>query len=95
MHDEIWYRNNVTKENPKGNGWTKVDGLLKMISVSEYGVWGVNSSDEIWYRKGLNEFNKIGTGWFKIEGRLKNISVGYYGLYGVNANNEIFTKAHN
>lgn len=63
-----------------------------MISVSDYGVWGVNSNDEIFYRKGLSEFNHKGTEWVKIEGLLKHISVGYYGLYGVNMNDEIFTK---
>ena len=47
-NNEIWLRNNVSLCNPKGDGWTKIDGLLKCISVSEYGVWGVNSKDEIW-----------------------------------------------
>ena len=92
-NNEILFRINVSLCNPKGDGWTKIDGLLKCISVSEYGVWGVNSKDEIFYRNGLNFFfNHKGNSWTKIEGGLKNISVGYFGLYGVNSKDEIFTK---
>ena len=82
----------MSLSNPKGDGWTKIDGLLKCISVSEYGVWGVNSKDEIFYRNGLNNFDHKGNSWTKIEGRMKNISVGYFGLYGVNSKDDIFTK---
>ena len=59
--------------NPKGDGWTKIDGLLKNKSVNDNGVWGVNSKDEIYYKKGANEFYHKGTGWIKIEGSLKHI----------------------
>ena len=46
----------MSLSNPYSDGWKKIDELLKCISVSEYGVWSVNSKDEIFYRNGLNFF---------------------------------------
>ena len=71
---------NVNEYNPTGEKWIKVDGLLKMICVCEYGVYGVNSNDEIWFREGLSIYNEIGTHWYKIDGLLKYLSVGKYGF---------------
>ncbi len=67
----------MNKYNPTGEKWIKVDGLLKMICVCEYGV---NSNDEIWFREGLSIYNEIGTHWYKIDGLLKYLSVGKYGF---------------
>ena len=43
----------MNKYNPTGGKWIKVDGLLKMIYVWEYGLYGINSNDEIFFIEGL------------------------------------------
>ena len=41
----------MNKYKPTEGKWIKVNGLLKMICVCEYGVYGVNSNDEIFSEK--------------------------------------------
>ena len=75
-NDQIYYWN--------GSNWTKVDGLLKYVSVASDGtVWGVNKHDHIYRRSG--------NGWTRIQGALKQVSVGKNGkVWGVNASNHIY-----
>ena len=49
MNDEVvWGVNSVGKIYRKeGKEWKVIEGSLKMISVGESGVWGVNSNDHI------------------------------------------------
>ena len=35
-----------------GNTWQRVSGRLKVVSVGQSGVWGVNANDDIFFRTG-------------------------------------------
>ncbi len=70
---------------PGDEGWNRMAGLLKQISVGYGGeIWGVNSSDNI-YRYNNND------SWTQISGALKNVSVGQNGVvWGTNAANNVY-----
>ncbi|KAL5254986.1 hypothetical protein ACHWQZ_G014437 [Mnemiopsis leidyi] len=65
--------------------WTKINGGLSQISVSDKDhVWGVNSGDYI--------YRRTGDSWQQVSGRLKVVSVGQSGVWGVNSNDDIFYR---
>ena len=76
--------------NINSDKWIKLQGALKQIYVSNYGVYGVNENNNIYYREGIDFYNKKGNSLVLIDSALKYISVGKYGLWGVNSNDEIW-----
>ena len=86
---KYFFREDISKLNPKGTKWTKIEGNLSYISIGYFGVWGVNSKNEIFFRSGLNKINQKGEEWIRIDGKLNKISVGKYGIFGLNENKEI------
>ena len=49
--DEVYVRVNLTKSDPKGKEWTKIDGSMKTVSVGPTGVcWAVDKKDTVWRR---------------------------------------------
>lgn len=48
----IYCRKGITWRKPQGTKWQHVGGLLKYLSVGQYGVWGVNRGGYIYFRYG-------------------------------------------
>ena len=91
--DEVYVRVNLTKSDPKGKEWTKIDGSMKTISVGPTGVlWAVDKKDTIWRRLGAKSSNPIGSKWQSVTGRLSHISVGQAGVWGISPKNEVAVK---
>jgi hypothetical protein len=42
-----YFRESIVFDNKNGKLWILIDGLLKHISIGEYGIWEVNSNNEI------------------------------------------------
>ena len=51
---KIYYRTGITWKNPKGNGWRRIGGSLRYVSVGELGAWGVDRHNRIWFRYGMS-----------------------------------------
>ena len=58
--DNIYIRN--------GNGWSRISGALKHVTVGKAGVWGVNGGRNIYYREGVTLSNPSGSSWRHIPG---------------------------
>ena len=50
------------------NGWSRVGGALKHVTVGEAGVWGVNRNRNIYFRNGVTLSNPRGSSWRGIPG---------------------------
>ncbi|KAL8584532.1 hypothetical protein ACOMHN_016852 [Nucella lapillus] len=74
--------------------WTKIDGLLRSISIGEGGMWGVNKADMVFYRKGTyHKPNSMGTGWLNIHGlKMAHVSVGKDVVWGVARNGDVYYR---
>ena len=94
VHDDIYFRNGVTDQNPSGTSWSQIAGKLKQIDSGPSGiVYGVNVYDNIYCRTGIGYGKPFGTGWKHIGGKLKYISCGVLGCWGVNSADDIFYRS--
>ena len=88
--DEVFVRVNLSKAEPRGKEWTKIDGSMKTVSVGPTGVcWAVDKKDTVWRRLGAKTTNPIGSKWQSVTGRLAHISVGQAGVWGISPKNEV------
>ncbi len=91
--NEIWCRTDVNPANPADNRWTRLEGALKWVSVSNNGViWGVNAQNQIFVRTGVSATVPQGTGWQVVAGALTQVAVSNNLVIGVNAANEIYYR---
>jgi len=91
--DEVFVRIGLSKEDPKGKEWTKIEGSMTNISVGPTGVcWAVDKAETVWRRLGAKESNVLGTKWQSVTGKLKQISVGQSGIWGVSPKNEVMYR---
>ena len=89
--DEVFLRV-LSKAEPRGKEWTKIDGSMKTVSVGPTGVcWAVDKMDTVWRRLGAKSSNPIGSKWQSVTGRLSHISVGQAGVWGISPKNEVTT----
>ena len=91
--DEVFVRVNLSKAEPRGKEWTKIDGSMKTVSVGPTGVcWAVDKKDTVWRRLGAKTSNPIGSKWQSVTGRLSHISVGQAGVWGISPKNEVLEQ---
>lgn len=91
--DEVFVRAGLTKDDPKGKEWNKIDGSMKTVSCGPTGVcWAVDKKDVVWRRLGAKESNPIGTKWQSVTGRLQHVSVGQAGIWGISPKNEVMFR---
>ena len=76
--DDIYCRDGIKNENPKGTDWKHISGKLKYVSCGPYGCWGVNSLDNIYFRRGVTAAECSGTGWVRVSGLLRQLEVSAY-----------------
>ena len=49
-NDEIYRRDGISRQNPTGTSWTKLNGGLKVVDAfNRKTLWGVNSRDYIYH----------------------------------------------
>jgi len=77
-----------------GQGWKKVDGALKGVSVSHDGlnVWGVNAQNQIFVRTGVTPADPDGASWQLVDGSLDQVAAGINHAVGSNAQDEIYSR---
>ena len=91
--DEVFVRVNLTKADPRGKEWTKIDGSMKTLSVGPTGVcWAVDKKDTVWRRLGAKTSNPIGSKWQSVTGRLSHITVGQSGVWGLSPKHEVIFR---
>jgi len=91
--EEVFVRIGVTAQEPKGKDWTKMEGIMKIVSVGPTGVvWAVDSGHTVWRRLGAKASNALGTKWQSVTGRLQHISVGHSGVWGVSPSHEVMYR---
>ena len=90
--DEVFLRV-VSKAEPRGKEWTKIDGSMAMVSVGPSGVcWAVDKMNTVWRRLGAKTSNPIGSKWQSVTGRLSHISVGQAGVWAISPRNEVMYR---
>ena len=72
----IYCREGITPETPKGTYWRHVPGTLKYVSCGIHGCWGVNRDDHIWFMADVSSKNCAGKNdWEQIDGSLSMLEV--------------------
>lgn len=63
--NNMYVRIGITKENPTGSAWKKIDGKFTYIALTDEGaVFGIDPNfNSIFTRKPLNQGNLLGTKW--------------------------------
>lgn len=88
---EIFYRDGIQDDDPKGDNWRNIKGGLKQLDSGPKGiVCGVNYKSSVYCRGGITEENPAGTKWLYESGRLEYISCCDFGCWGVNKYNDVF-----
>ena len=77
-----------------GEGWLRVSGACRQLSVGSNSVWGVKSDNSIIVRMGITPESPTGSSWAAVDGdKMRQVSVSRLGhVWATDANDKIWMR---